>query len=99
MRSIATNILVLTFSVVAVGVAQPSQDVAQTSSSPDGGRDRLTVEAVRVRNGTPEIDGRLDEEAWQSARWIDDFHQKEPDYGQDPKNPTEIAFLFDDGAL
>ncbi|MGH7566089.1 MAG: DUF5916 domain-containing protein, partial [Gemmatimonadota bacterium] len=35
----------------------------------------------------------------QSARWIGDFIQKEPDFGQPPNNPTEIAFLYDDGAL
>jgi hypothetical protein len=52
-----------------------------------------------VGSGTPDIDGRLDDAAWQSARWITDFIQKEPDQGQPARSQTEIAFLFDDGAL
>ncbi|HET6616694.1 MAG TPA: DUF5916 domain-containing protein [Gemmatimonadota bacterium] len=66
---------------------------------PVRGADRLRVEAIRIRSGTPSIDGRLDDEVWQSARWTTDFIQKEPDQGQAARLQTEIAFLFDDGAL
>src|SRR5688500_17978437 len=98
MRSIATNILVLSFSIGGVSVAQPSE-VDQASSAPAGGRDRLQVEALRVERGPAEVDGRLDALVWQGARWIEECHQKEPDYGQPPKKRAEIAFLYDDGAL
>jgi hypothetical protein len=59
----------------------------------------MRVDAARVRSGTPEIDGLLDDEAWQGARWITDLIQKEPDQGQPARHQTEIAFLFDDDAL
>ena len=45
------------------------------------------------------IDGRLDEAAWRSARWISDFHQKDPDIGADPTQRTEVAFAYDGDAL
>ncbi|HUF90582.1 MAG TPA: DUF5916 domain-containing protein [Gemmatimonadota bacterium] len=89
--------------LTTVAFAQPLPDerssAEQTPVPPPKGGDRLEVEAVRIRSGTPQIDGRLDEEVWQSARWIADFVQKEPDQGQPAEAQTEIAFLFDDGAL
>jgi hypothetical protein len=46
-----------------------------------------------------DVDGRLDEAAWQSARWISDFRQKDPDIGAAPTQHTEVAFVYDDDAL
>jgi hypothetical protein len=89
--------VVLGLSFTSAALAQPAPD--QTPVRPVRGADRLRVEAVRIRSGTPDIDGHLDDEVWQSARWATDFIQKEPDQGQPAKYQTEIAFLFDDGAL
>jgi hypothetical protein len=90
--------MVLTISVAGAAQAQPSQETGQASAA-SGVGDRMQVDAARVRSGTPEIDGLLDDEAWQGARWITDFVQKEPDQGQPARHQTEIAFLFDDNAL
>lgn len=99
MRPIVTSIVVLGLSFAGPALAQPAPESRQTAVQPVRGGDRLRVEAVRIRSGTPDIDGHLDDEVWQSARWITDFIQKEPDQGTPAKLQTEIAFLFDDGAL
>lgn len=104
MRSIITSIsvLILTSSAPVIGQPLPEDDqspVEQAPIRPPRGVDRLEVQAVRIRSGTPQIDGSLDDEVWQSARWITDFIQKEPDQGQPANAQTEVAFLFDDGAL
>lgn len=98
MRPITTTILVVCLSFAGAAIAQPSQESGTAAGTTRAG-DRLRVEALRVESGTPEIDGRLDEQAWQGAHWITDFIQKEPDQGQPARHQTEIAFLFDDGAL
>ncbi|MFW6039760.1 MAG: DUF5916 domain-containing protein, partial [Gemmatimonadota bacterium] len=46
-----------------------------------------------------DVDGELDEPVWRSARWIDDFRQKDPDIGAAPTQRTEVAFAYDDDAL
>lgn len=51
------------------------------------------------RSADIQIDGRLDEAAWRSARWISDFHQKDPEIGADPTQRTEVAFAYDADAL
>lgn len=45
------------------------------------------------------VDGDLDEAVWRSARWINDFRQKDPDIGAAPTQHTEVAFAYDDDAL
>ena len=46
-----------------------------------------------------EIDGRLDEEAWESAPVFRGFVQREPMEGDPAMNDTEIRVLFDDDAV
>ena len=60
-----------------------------------------TLPTVRiVRTATPPvIDGRLDDEVWQTAAVIDDFHQSRPlDHGP-PSQRSEIYLLYDSDAL
>ena len=45
------------------------------------------------------IDGRLDDAAWSSAAFFDDFQMKEPVQFAAPGDRTEVAFLYDDDAL
>lgn len=57
--------------------------------------DKVTVRAFRVQ--TPlRIDGRLDEEAYQTIDPITGFIQQEPDEGQPATEKTEAWILFDD---
>ena len=53
-----------------------------------------------VRTDTPPvIDGRLDEEVWQSATIIDDLHQVRPTEYIEPTEPTRVYVLYDKDAL
>ena len=49
--------------------------------------------------GSVTVDGRLDDAAWREARFFADFLQKEPVQGAAPTERTEIAFVYDGGAL
>jgi hypothetical protein len=54
--------------------------------------------AVRVQR-SPVIDGRLDDTAWQEARFVSDFVQKQPAWGLPPSRSTELAIVYDHEAL
>jgi len=86
---------ILTWSVLALALlASPS------SSQEVGPAERPVVEAVRLPSGLSiQIDGYLDDEAWNHARPIRDFLQQDPVEGGVPTEPTEIRILFDDRAL
>ena len=55
--------------------------------------------ATRVASGSITLDGRLAESAWESAKVVSDFVQKEPVEGAAPSERTEVRFLYDDSAL
>ena len=54
---------------------------------------------ARADAPAPEIDGRLDDAAWQSAVWTSGFVQKDPAEGAPAQTPTEVAFMYDEEAL
>jgi hypothetical protein len=62
------------------------------------GRDQKTIELVRTEN-RPVIDGVLDEQVWESAAFIDEFHQIIPVEYAPPSERTEVRVLYDDDAL
>ena len=55
--------------------------------------------AVRVDEGAIQLDGELNEQAWQRATPITDFVQKEPTEGAPPSERMEVRFVFDANAL
>jgi hypothetical protein len=57
--------------------------------------------AVRAQRATAAIsvDGHLDEAAWQAAKPVRGFLQRDPDQGQPATEDTELRILFDDRAL
>ena len=54
--------------------------------------------AVRV-DDPPVVDGRLDEEAWQSAEVLGNFIQRIPRDGAPGSEPTEVRVLYTNEAL
>jgi len=54
--------------------------------------------ATRISDA-PIINGILDDDAWQSGKWIDDFTQHEPYNGKKASQRTEFNILFDDDNL
>ena len=72
---------------------------AQQPASQQGAGAGKRARAVRVANGSVDLDGVLDEAVWASAPAISDFSQKEPQEGAPATEPTEIRFIYDDEAL
>jgi hypothetical protein len=61
-------------------------------------RDDRVARAVR-RQGGIELDGRLDDAAWQTAPTHSDFWQRAPKEGQAPTYRTEFRVVYDDHAI
>lgn len=55
----------------------------------------LAVRAVEA----PDVDGRLDEAVWSSARPLDGFVQREPNEGEPAPYATEVRFVYTEEAL
>ena len=75
--------LVLLASVVARGVA-----------AQECGGHAVELDAQRA-DTPPQIDGRLDDPAWQLAHWISDLCQVNPVEGAFPSERTEFSVLYD----
>jgi hypothetical protein len=78
--------------------AQLAVPAAAQSVQVGEGRDQKTIQLVRTEN-RPVIDGVLDESAWESAAYIDEFHQIIPVEYDPPSERTEVRILYDDDAL
>jgi hypothetical protein len=55
--------------------------------------------AIRVTDGSIQLDGALSDAAWQQTTPITDFVQKEPVEGAAPNQQMEVRFVFDSDAL
>lgn len=60
---------------------------------------RKQVDVGRIGGEGPQVDGKLDDELWQSVRFVDDFLQKDPMERGMPSVRTQIGFAYDDDAL
>jgi hypothetical protein len=63
-----------------------------------GGPSPKRAVAVRLADNIA-VDGELNDAAWQRARFLSDFEQKEPVQFAVPDERTEVAFMYDDAAL
>ncbi len=81
--------------LLATPVVAQQRAVRATS----GGAPATVAQAVRALPGAPDLDGRLDDAAWQSAPVIDDFLQLNPDEGEQPTERTEVRVLYTDAAM
>ncbi|MGE0706362.1 MAG: DUF5916 domain-containing protein, partial [Vicinamibacterales bacterium] len=77
----------------------PAADL-RAQGSPAAGELRKQATAVPLPSGQSiDVDGRLDDEAWQRAPAITDFVQKEPIEGAPPTERMEVRFVYTDLAL
>ncbi|MFH1842369.1 MAG: DUF5916 domain-containing protein, partial [bacterium] len=53
----------------------------------------------RLPNGSPILDGHVDDPQWEAVDWSGDFIQRDPTDGDPPSQPTEFKVLYDDDAL
>jgi hypothetical protein len=58
-----------------------------------------TGKTIPIARGSVNIDGKLDDAAWASACFIDDFEQKEPTFGARPSHRLTAAFAIDRDTL
>ncbi len=87
-----TPIPILSSAAVLLLAATALTASAQSTDPPPN------LPAVRAV-ATPVIDGRLDDQAWQTAPSMDGFTQREPMEGGTPSQPTRARVLFDDAGL
>jgi hypothetical protein len=62
-------------------------------------RQAKAARANRLTGPAPRIDGVLDDSVWATVRPIDDFVEKIPIEGAEPRFRTEVRILYDDKAL
>ena len=73
---------------------------AQSQVNGQGEAETVDLIALRLESGAAiDVDGRLDEEAWERAIPITDFTQQEPVEGGTPSERTEIRVVYDEDAL
>jgi len=75
------------------------QTSTNTGEGSDGTAPPKQALAVGIDSDLVTVDGRLDDDAWREAHFFADFLQKEPEQGAAPTERTEIAFVYDGGAL
>jgi hypothetical protein len=87
----------------AAALADPgaaADTTATTVTRPEPPSGGYLLSASRLNGASaPDIDGRLDDVAWQAATPVDTFVQHEPDEGQPASERTEARILCDDLAL
>ena len=54
---------------------------------------------TRLVTAKPVIDGKLDDDCWETGDWAGDYHQFIPNEGAKPTYPTELKILYDDKNL
>jgi hypothetical protein len=77
-------------SAIQAGQASPASEAAP--------RTARAVRAARA-SGPINLDGRLDDAAWQAAEPVGDFVQRDPDEGKPATERTELRVAYDDDAL
>jgi len=87
-------VMKLIFLVLCVAVCAN----AQTLSSPAAfvvPEEKSKPIAIPKFDKPPTIDGKLDEEVWQTAAVLKDFYQIQPGDNTPPSKPTEVLIGFD----
>ena len=80
-------------------LAAAAPAVAQEKALPPESSFMRTAHAARRTGGDIQIDGRMDEAAWQAAPLEDDFTQVSPDEGRPATVRTAFRVLWDDQYL
>ncbi|GIW52298.1 MAG: hypothetical protein KatS3mg081_1653 [Gemmatimonadales bacterium] len=84
---------------LAAAIATPLASQQQSSNSARANRPPAEAVAVRAQPRPPEVDGRLDDEAWRLAPVITGFTQRDPHEGMPATEPTEARVVYTDRAI
>jgi hypothetical protein len=88
--------------VAAASIASAAPALSQTpanATTPTRRHEDAPNAVASRRNGSVNIDGKLDEAAWQAAKPVTDFTQYDPHEGQPVSERTEARILIDDDAV
>src|SRR4051812_41607203 len=99
-RLLSTSVFALSAASVLAAVPLVSQQTS-VPATPAAARphdQRPSVTAAR-RSGEVQIDGKLNEAAWQVATPFAEFTQLDPSEGQPASEKTEVRVLIDDAAV
>jgi hypothetical protein len=92
---------ILAFALALQATAPPTDTTAEVPASMlthGDGRVPPQITASYV-DRAPDLDGRLDDVAWQGAMIVSDFTQAEPQDGTAPSERTEVRVVYDHSAL
>ncbi|MEJ2202703.1 MAG: DUF5916 domain-containing protein [Gemmatimonadota bacterium] len=90
-------VLLLLQSAAGAGALVPGQP-APDSALVHGDRRPAVITAVRADVG-PELDGRLDDDAWASAEPVSGFRRDQPNDGRPASERTEVRVVYTASAL
>jgi hypothetical protein len=100
LRSLAPVAPILLAGLVPALAQEPPAAPGAADANPFGRKYPARVYQTRRLEGkAPEIDGRLDDEAWKQGEWAGDFTQQIPTEGAPPSQETELKILYDDRHL
>src|SRR5688572_28613104 len=88
--------------VIASLLTLPARLTSQTPAAPVvviGQHANAPTIAAARRSGPVQVDGKLDEGAWQAATPYTNFIQMDPSEGQPASERTEARVLIDDDAI
>ena len=85
--------------LVAPLSAQSSRSAAATLADPPTRALAPVLRAERIAGAEPQVDGRIDDQAWEAATAADGFRQFEPDEGEPASQQTEARVLYGADAL
>jgi hypothetical protein len=92
--TLSSNARVLALAtLLAAPAALPAQQASSVHPTPP------PVATAARREGAVTIDGRMDEAAWQQAKPISAFTQRQPNEGAPASLATEVRILFDGEAI
>ena len=99
-RVLGSCVVAVVFASLATGaVALTAQTPAPKATVTLRPHDQAPTAVAARRNGPIQIDGKLDEAAWDAAPAITDFRQYDPDEGAPASEKTEVHILIDDEAI
>src|SRR5689334_1182708 len=95
------GLFLLLVAVARPAVGQPSAAGRGTAKGEPVVPEKIgkDLQALYVGDTPPRIDGRLDDEVWQTAQAIDDMVQNDPDNMQPPTERTVVKVLYDNRSV
>ena len=87
------------FALAVVAFPIGAQSATEAATNTIRPHSEAPAAVAALRNGPIQIDGRLDEPAWQAATPVTEFIQNDPNEGQPASERTEARILFDGDAV